>query len=221
MKFQFKRLPFFSTISFLSASFLLMQLTKVSYIVGSTFSFFSLSDALMPLSGLLGIGFSLFLVACRSSLKMAFKSFALHKLVYHIPGVCASGYWATENKIISLVIPALCMVAFLVHPIGYAAAPYSFYWFIPMALYFVQKKSIFMHSLASTFIAHSVGAVLWLYIHPAMTVTQWYALIPVVAVERLLFASTMTVAYFVGAYLKNVVLSWSQSKRKKSSTTLV
>jgi len=214
MKSQLKGFPFIPTISFLCSAFLLMRFAKISYIVGSTFSFFSLSDVVMPLSGILGIGFSLLAVFLRSGLKIAFQNLALFKLVYHIPGFCASAYWATENKLISLIIPAFCMAAFLAHPVGFAAAPYSFYWLIPMALYFVPKKSIFMHSLASTFIAHAVGSVLWLYLHPAMSVAQWYALLPVVAAERLLFASAMTLVYLVGAYTKNMLLSWSVARKK-------
>jgi hypothetical protein len=214
MKFQLKGFPFIPTISFLCSAFLLMRFAKISYIVGSTFSFFSLSDVVMPLSGLLGIGFSLLVVLLRGSLRMAFGNIALFKLVYHIPGLCASAYWASENKLISLIIPALCMAAFVSHPVGFAAAPYSFYWLIPMALYFVPKKTIFMHSLASTFVAHAVGSVLWLYLNPAISVAQWYALLPVVAVERLLFASAMTLVYYVGAYTKNMLLFWSQSRKK-------
>ena len=218
MKSQLKGFPFLPTISFLSSAFLLMRFCKVSYIVVSTFSFFSVSDAVMPLSGLLGFGFPLLIVLLRGSLRIALQNLTLLKLVYHIPGLCASAYWATENKLISLLLPAACIVAFLFNPVGFAAAPYALYWLIPMALYFVPQKSIFMHSLASTFIAHAVGSVLWLYTHPGMTPVQWYALIPVVAAERLLFASTMALVYYVGAYTKNMVLSWSQSKKKVPAT---
>lgn len=214
MKSQFKGFPFVSTVSFLCSAFLLMRFAKISHIVGSSFSFFSMSDVVMPLSGLLGIGFSLFIILIRGGLKMALQNFAFYKLVYHIPGFCASAYWATENKLISLIIPALCMGAFLYHPVGFAAAPYSFYWFIPMALYFVPRKTIFMHSLASTFIAHAVGTIVYLYMNPTMSVAQWYALIPLVAVERFVFASAMTALYYVGAYVKNMVLSWSQRNKK-------
>lgn len=169
-------------------------LFPVNTIVSSHFSFFSVSDIAMPLIGNLGFGFIGFVVACRLAFKMIVFGSPLSALVYYIPGVCASTYWVTRNKLMGLVIPAVCMGAFLAHPIGLAAAPYTFYWLIPMVLYFVPRRSVFLDSLTSTFIAHSVGSVVWLYLHP-MSSMVWLSLIPVVAVERLLFALVMTGIY--------------------------
>jgi hypothetical protein len=59
-----------------------------------------------------------------------------------------------------------------------------------MILYFVPQKNIFFTSLGSTFTAHAVGSVIWLYTIP-MTAGMWLALIPIVALERLCFATGM------------------------------
>lgn len=86
------------------------------------------------------------------------------------------------------------MGAFIVHPVGGAAWAYSLYWLIPVALYMIRKESLFLTALGSTFTAHAVGSVIWIYANP-MTPQTWLALIPVVFIERLVFASGMVVAY--------------------------
>jgi len=63
----------------------------------------------------------------------------------------------------------------------------------------IPFKSIFLHSLTSTLIAHAVGSVIWIYTTP-MTPAFWYALIPIVAVERLVMAIGMTTMYHAIGY---------------------
>ncbi|MFH1831457.1 MAG: hypothetical protein ABH827_01510 [bacterium] len=111
------------------------------------------------------------------------------------------------NFLVSLVLPVLCMFLFMVHPVGQQAFVYSFYWVIPVIIYVVNALglgkqggtkfsvgSIFLTALSSTFIAHAVGSVMCLYMVP-MVAAQWLALIPVVALERFVFAAGSTVAY--------------------------
>lgn len=200
---------------FSSIALFIFTFFPVNSVVGSHFSFFSVSDVLMPLIGNLGFGFISFVVASRLMLKMFLVGAPLTALVYYIPGAFASAYWATKNKLLGLVVPLACMVAFLAHPVGLAAAPYTFYWFIPMALYFVPRKSIFFHSLTSTFIAHSVGSVVWLYLHP-MSPSAWMSLIPVVAAERFLFATSMTAVYCALSYLKNTIFGLDQKREAQT-----
>ncbi len=208
---------------------------KVSFIIGSFAAFFSISSMLLPLTGAFGgILGSTTLFGAGILVRLAFGSVLSFKiLAYHIPGYLASAYWARPSKWLSVVLPIACMVLFMAHPVGYAAAPYAMYWFIPVViglfgilektdgkkLPFVLRtllglskdaahsavyrrispsKNIFLHSLTSTFIAHAVGSVIWLYATP-MTPEFWYALIPVVAVERLVIASGMTLAYYAFA----------------------
>jgi hypothetical protein len=48
--------------------------------------------------------------------------------------------------------------------------------------------------LGSTFIAHAVGSTIWIYTVP-MTAQMWLGLMPLVAIERLCFATGMVVSY--------------------------
>ncbi len=171
---------------------------KASFIVGSYTGFFSGVNITTPLAGHFGgmlgsfgvfgllLGLRFFLTGIKS----------LHLLAYHIPGLFGSLYWATESIFIRLLVPLACMVAFIAHPVGGQAWFYTLYWLIPISLYFVAHKNIFLHAVSSTFIAHAVGSVIWIYALP-MTPAIWIGLIPVVAIERLTFATGMVVVHRV------------------------
>lgn len=181
---------------------------KATYIFGSTAAFFSASSIIVPLSGAFG-GFwgagRVFVISLMlRSLMMGFIGF--HLLAYHIPGFFASLAWTTRSKWLHIGLPALCMALFMVHPVGSVAMPYSFYWIIPMVLSFM-RPTLFVSALGSTFIAHAVGSVIWLYTMP-MTVQSWYALLPIVPLERMSFALGMVAVYQLVAYMR--IIAWKE-----------
>lgn len=183
------------------AMLLVLRIVKISPLWGECFSYFSLTDVLMPLSGLGGFGLSLVACASRMAIRSLFLNVSSFALVYHIPGLCASFYWAHNNlqRLVGLIIPVLCMFLFIIHPVGRYAALYSMFWVIPMIISYQRSVNPFMKSLASTFIAHAVGSVLWLYTKQ-LTALEWLALIPVVMIERFTFACIMTAAYYAIMY---------------------
>ncbi|MCK4650919.1 hypothetical protein KAT08_01965 [Candidatus Babeliales bacterium] len=181
---------------------------KISGILGSTKFFFSGVNFFIPLLGAFFGGFasSLFII-----------NFFVYKFIFGksmftfgIPTLFASLVWAFSlknkkenltrilNFLLSVFLPLLCMFLFILHPVGKLAFVYSFYWFIPVILYFIQKyrktDSIFIISLTSSFVAHAIGSVIWLYILPT-TQYYWILLIPCVAVERLVFSCGMAFSY--------------------------
>lgn len=185
----------FQTVLFTSV-IELTTLIKVNFIFGSKYAFFSAINMIFPLSGTFGgMGVSMGVVVIRRLLRLSVGGLS-HSLlsVYHIPTLFASAYWRYTHWSIRFAVPLVCMILFISHPVGSQAFAYSLYWLIPMALYFVPRQSIFMQALGSTFVAHAVGSVIWLYTVP-MAPSYWLALIPVVLVERLFFATAMTGAY--------------------------
>ncbi|MBD3231353.1 hypothetical protein GF322_01690 [Candidatus Dependentiae bacterium] len=112
------------------------------------------------------------------------------------------------NFSIRVILPVLFILSFILHPVGKIAYIYSFYWLIPILLYFFEPKSyynfIFNASLTSTFLAHAFGSIIWLYTSE-MNAIQWLKLIPIVAIERLVFASGTTIIYFLAIWFKNKV----------------
>ena len=178
----------------------------VNGIVGSGLylSFFTFFDAIMLLTGAVSFGLSSLVFFLRSLFRVALFGISPFIQLYHIPGLCASASWATSNKLIHCGIPLICGILFLAHPVGWSAAPYALYWLIPMAISIFNKDSVFLHSLASTFIAHAVGSILWLY-GTSITASMWLNLIPVVIVERLILASAMTLMYWGCVHVGNLI----------------
>ena len=180
------------------------SLFKISCIVGSRMAFFSGASIIIPLVGICGGLMTMVTTTMLSvfvrGIVFGFNPFLL--AVHHIPGLCGALYWINKNRFMRTVVPLLCMFFFIIHPVGNSASLYTLYWMIPVILQFVTKRTMFFDALGSTFTAHAVGSVLWLYGDP-MTPAIWLALIPVVFIERIVCATGMVLAYQLFLYLKH------------------
>jgi hypothetical protein len=187
------------------AALILSSLVNVSYIVGSKAAFFKGTNIVSPLLGAFGgVGLSCLILVV--SLIKGLSTVGLNPflyLLYHIPGFCGAVYFAHKSAVIRLFLPLVCMGLFIVHPVGSQAFVYSFYWLIPVAIYFMRSPSFFTQALAATFVMHAVGSVIYLYTL-SIPAAVWLGLIPVVLVERLLFASGITFVYYAVLQLQRV-----------------
>jgi hypothetical protein len=182
---------FFTSLMSLSSLF------KFSFIVGSWHMFFSAINCTGPLVGsFLGISGSCMVYGLRTIFRLCTVGLSGAQLLNGVPTLGASVYLASSHWAARCALPMACMALFWLHPVGYAAAPYALYWLIPVAVFFVPSHHLFLNALGSTFVAHAVGSVIWLYTVP-MESSAWLALIPIVAVERLLCATGMVVAHGV------------------------
>jgi hypothetical protein len=190
----------------------LAALLKLSYLIGSHSIFFSATNLMYPLGGcFFGVSGSCLLFALSFCIRLLSGApISLH-LVHGLPGFCAALYMASPHKLIRLVLPIVCIIFFLAHPIGFQAALYSFYWLIPVALYFIKTRSFFLEALGATFIAHAVGSIFWLYLVP-MPAIYWWILIPVVAVERLFFATGVFLVYSSCIYCWRIITKITKKK---------
>ena len=186
--------------------FLALSIFKISWIVGSNFSFFSIGNAVSPLVGIIGMPYVLIVFAIRFFARVMLYKTSYYVALYHLPTLCASYYWASKSRLLAIVVPLVCMMLFMLNPIGIQAAPYVLYWLIPIILGYMNSKSPIASAFISTFIAHAVGSVVWLYMVP-MSADAWLALIPVVAVERFCFASLMIFVYYSGATIQQKIKS--------------
>lgn len=197
----------------------LSGLFKLSFIVGSHIAFFSAVAVITPLAGAFaGITGSLGVFGVSILLRaLLMGSMPFHFLAYHIPGLFASVHWATQSKIVRIAPALLCMALFIVHPIGSGAALYSLFWLIPVYTTLLATETVFSRALGSTFTAHAVGSVIWLYTVP-MASDQWLSLMPVVVVERALFTVGMMAAYTVIKYGLNLKLNILRYKKLRFFT---
>lgn len=133
---------------------------------------------------------------------MQFVNFVVHgakvvdagTVIRFFPMLFAAWYFGRKNKPV-LVVPLLAVIAWGLHPIGRSVWYYSLFWLIPL---FVYRFYNFLpaRALGATFTAHAVGGALWIYAFN-LPAAVWISLIPVVAMERLLFALGISATYLV------------------------
>lgn len=167
---------------------------KFSFIVGSKMAFLAPTAILLPLAGAFaGISGSLGMLGIGLLVRsLLFGSMPLAFLAYHIPGFFASVYWATDSKVIRSLPAILCTILFLVHPIGAQCAWYSLFWLIPVIA--SRYSRLLATALGSSFTAHAVGTIVWLYAGQ-LNAADFALLVPVVVVERLMIAVAMMFTY--------------------------
>lgn len=193
----------------------IVKFIKINIVLGSYNAFFSFNNCLLPLSGaFFGFtGASLVMLGKMALGMLLFGGlFPLSHLAFYIPGFFAALYWTSSSIMIRCIVPIICMILFLVHPVGGHVWIYAMYWWIPVILYFIKKNHLFTIALGSTFVAHAVGSVIWLYTVP-MVASAWLALMPVVIIERLLFAIGMVALYKCAHSIKHVIPGMAKLRR--------
>ncbi len=185
----------------------------ISPILGSTQSFTPL-EFFGPTAGMfLGswiAALSIFFVKLFSAI-IGKQPLDLLTFIRFFPMILAAIYFGiNKSKKLILIVPLVCMVLFMVHPEGGKAWFYSLYWLVPMICFF-KKERLILNALGSTFTAHAVGSVAFLYAFN-LPAPIWTALIPIVFMERMLFALGIW-----GTYLGlNTVLNKLVARRRIS-----
>lgn len=201
----------------------LFRTCKMSIALGKQGFFFSAINLLGPLSGFYGgIGtaaMALFSGDLWNTFFMGKAFLAAGILNLHLPTLCAAAYWSTNSFVVRLLIPIACMVAFWLHPVGGQAFYYALWWLIPVGIYFYPRTSYFATALGSTFVAHAVGSVLWVYLLNIPPQT-FATLMPIVPVERFVFALGMTAVCYAGdlctylfAYMRTLTIGSNEASR--------
>lgn len=146
---------------------------------------------------------------------MQFVNFLIHgaevvdtgTIIRFFPMLFAAWYFGHKSKF-NWIVPLVAIIAFVAHPIGRTVPYFAAFWLIPMAMYFLRERFLLARALGATFSAHAVGGALWIWVF-ALPKAVWVGLIPVVAVERALFAVGIAVMYVV----LNNVLAFLVKKR--------
>lgn len=103
-----------------------------------------------------------------------------------------------------VLLPIVCMIAFILHPIGRTVWYYSLFWLIPIFITKFKKPidkllkrevlKIYSYSLGTAFVDHSVGSVIYLYFMK-IPAKFWIMAMPFTIVERLIIAGGITFTY--------------------------
>lgn len=158
---------------------------------------FTLFDFFGPLAG----GFLGALGGALSVLVIQVVNFFIHGAVLDaatairfFPMLFAAIYFSRRSVWI-LLVPVLAMIGFVAHPLGRQAWVFALFWIIPLLCWSLRRFPA-ARALGSTFTAHAVGSVAFLYVFKLPAVV-WFGLIPVVFKERFIFAAGILVMYLV------------------------
>lgn len=190
---------------------------KLSYMVGSSHTFFSAANIMIPFTGLIGgISAATLLCLLRVVRFLFLRTWSWSLLAHVVPGFGASLYWSLPPLFMGCIVPFVCMILFIMHPIGFQAMVYTSFWLIPIGVYFYSTKNLFLHALSSTLVAHALGSVIWLYTVP-MTAALWIGLMPIVVIERIVFALGIVVMHACAVR----TMEWYSNRFKKTVAALL
>ncbi len=182
---------------------LLVSQVRLSPIIGTKGQSFTPLEFLGPTSGMflgsLPGAVSVFFVKLFSAIFAHQNLFDIATIIRLFPMVFAAIYFglnkARRSDKLILIIPMVAILLFIAHPEGRQAWFYSLYWLIPIIAFFKKERLIF-NALGSTFTAHAVGSVAYLYAFN-LAAPVWLGLIPVVFVERVSFAVGIWATYLL------------------------
>lgn len=179
---------------------LISQQIKFTQLVGADVKF-TLFDFFAPVAGaFLGGALGILTVLFLSLINLAFAaSIELGAILRLFPILFGVYFFSktTRNQFSksTLLIPALCMFLFWLHPEGRKAWVYALFWTVPI-LATIYNKNLYLRSLGATFTTHAVGSVVWAWTFN-LPASAWQTLIPITASERLLFAGGIAVTYLL------------------------
>ena len=181
-----------------SAMALVASAINFSAILGAPNQSFTFFQFMGPIAGgFLGAGAGVLSVLLAQVISFIYLGTApnLFSIALIFPMLFAALYFAkyAKGKLSQAAVPIICMALFIINPVGSQAWYYSLYWLVPLIV-LLLPENLFLRSLGSTFTAHAVGSIAFLYLIPS-TPALWMALIPIVAYERLMFASGISVSY--------------------------
>lgn len=191
---------------FVVLGFIALQI-PINTLAGSRVKF-TLFDLFAPISGaFLGSAFGIGAVALMQLINLITHGFGgvdnssalkLTATLRFLPMIFAVWYFSLGRKsnILMLLAPALSMILFNLHPIGRQVWFYSLFWLIPFLVWPFRERFLIARSLGATMTAHSVGGAMWIWAFN-LPVAVWIGLIPVVILERSIFALGISASYIL------------------------
>jgi hypothetical protein len=104
-----------------------------------------------------------------------------------------------------IIIPLICILLFIINPIGRTVWFYSGFWLIPIIISLFKEKidkflkiplfKTYGYSLGAAFVDHAIGSVIYLYLLQ-IPANFWIEAIPMTMIERLMIAAGIELCYF-------------------------
>ncbi len=178
--------------------------SKINFspLVGAKQQYFTLVQFFGPIAGgFLGplVGLVTVVAATGINLLTSAKAVTLIDVLRLFTLGAAALYFGSKARKSAALIAIAATIVFLAHPVGRQVWFISLYWLIPL-IAAMWKNNLFLRSLGATFTAHAVGSAIWAWTVP-MTAEQWISIIPLIAVERLMFAAGIALSYVASTSL--------------------
>ena len=177
--------------------FLLLQI-PVNVLAGSKVKF-TLFDIFAPTAGALaGTGFGIVSVFVIQAINLSLHGFnQIDKglIIRLFPTLFAVWYFSKSDKK-QLIIPVLAIISYNLNPVGRSVWYYSLFWLIPLITYPFKNRFLILKAYGSTFTAHAVGGAIWIWAFN-LPAAVWQSLIPVVILERSIFALGISASYIL------------------------
>jgi len=183
-----------------SALSLVFYNIDINYVIGAEDQSFSLFQFIGPIgaafvSPVIGV---IAILGVEIVQKVILNDFTLTEfnVLRFLPMLAAAYYFAVvkKDKRFGIIIPLAGMALFWLNPIGREAWGYAVLWLIPILATILAEKHLFLRSLGATFQAHVIGSIAFLYTI-GMPAEVWWSLIPIVLVERTIFAAGISITY--------------------------
>lgn len=212
------------TVFFIIIGFVLLQI-PVNVLAGAKVKF-TLFDIFAPITGaFLGSAVGVVAVVLMQTVNLIVHGFrgvqtdSFLKLIAtlrFLPLIFGVLYFSHKNTFkgvsfkgvrLILLVPIISILLFNLHPIGRTVWFYSLFWLIPILCWPFRDRFLFIRGLGSTFCAHAVGGAVWIWAFN-LPAAVWVSLIPVVVMERFIFAVGISASYI----LMNNILAFLSSK---------
>lgn len=193
---KYNKSQLISLAAFAATSVAASQMIFTPFVAGqnSNFTFFDLYAPIAgglfgPVAGVLAV-----LITQISNLLLR-QTFTLAGILHLFPVMFGVWYFGSNKRLINL-IPLIAIAYFVINPTSREVWYYSLFWLIPMLCHPFKEKSLLARALGATFTTHAVGGLLWVYFFNPPAVV-WAGLIPIVIMERLVFALTSAIMYVI------------------------
>lgn len=187
---------------------LLLQI-PINFLAGSKVKF-TLFDLFAPVSGaFVGTTFGVISILAAQIINIALHGFVVDKgvIIRLLPTLFAIWFFAKKDSR-QLLIPLIAIISFNLNPVGRSVWFYSLFWLIPYMVWPLRDRFLIARSLGSTMTAHAVGGAIWIWAFN-LPAAVWISLIPIVIVERMIFALGISANYI----LFNNVAAFLDSKK--------
>jgi hypothetical protein len=186
-------------IALFTAAVLLTSNMNFSQMLGADNKSFTFFQFIGPISGgFLGAGVGMVSVFLAQAISFVYlnKPLEAFNIALLFPMVFGTLYFAkyARGKFTMALVPLACMALFIAHPVGGQVWFYSLFWLVPL-IALALPENLLARSFGSTFTAHAVGSVAFLYLVPSAP-ALWITLMLVVPVERTLFALGISASYY-------------------------